>query len=75
LSKGWGHSSRTQLPTNAILPALISTYKRLTNKEFKIPIWQRNYYEHIIRNEKEYLKIVEYIENNPNNWLNDEMYC
>jgi len=28
-------------------------------------IWQPNYYEHIIRNEKALLKIREYIENNP----------
>lgn len=28
-------------------------------------LWQRNYYEHIIRNEDEYYKICEYIKNNP----------
>lgn len=32
------------------------------------PIWQRNYYEHIIRNEKELLAIREYIANNPMQW-------
>lgn len=31
-------------------------------------IWQRNYYERIIRNEREYLAIKEYIKNNPKNW-------
>ena len=36
--------------------------------------WQRNYYEHIIRNEKEYYKIVEYIENNPLKWEEDEYF-
>lgn len=35
-------------------------------------IWQRNYYEHIIRDEQDYQKIFEYIENNPANWLVDE---
>jgi len=30
--------------------------------------WQRNYYEHIIRNEKELNKIREYIHNNPLKW-------
>lgn len=34
-------------------------------------IWQRNYYEHVIRNEKELNKIIEYITNNPLNWEND----
>ncbi|MFN3481336.1 MAG: transposase, partial [Thermodesulfovibrionales bacterium] len=33
-----------------------------------IPLWQRNYYEHIIRNEDELNKIREYIINNPLKW-------
>jgi len=33
-------------------------------------LWQRNYYERIIRNEKEYLAIKNYIRNNPNKLLN-----
>ena len=37
-------------------------------------IWQRNYYEHIIRNEKEYYKIVEYIRNNPLRWEEDTYF-
>jgi len=32
------------------------------------PVWQRNYYEHIIRNEKELNNIREYIVNNPLKW-------
>ena len=34
-------------------------------------IFQRNYYEHIIRNEEEYRKTIEYIQNNPNRWDED----
>jgi len=34
-------------------------------------IWQRNYYDHIIRNEKSLNKIQEYIRNNPAIWDND----
>ncbi len=37
------------------------------NKTPGIQLWQRNYYERIIRNKKEYLMIKEYIKNNPNN--------
>jgi putative transposase len=33
-----------------------------------IPIWQRNYYDHIIRNEDALNKIREYIQNNPLRW-------
>jgi len=38
------------------------------------PIWQRNYYEHIIESEKEYLAIEAYIENNPANWVKDQLW-
>jgi len=34
-------------------------------------IWQRNYYEHIIRHEAAYLKIAEYIQTNPLKWQDD----
>lgn len=37
-------------------------------------IWQRNYYEHIIRNKIEYQRIVKYIENNPLKWIEDKYY-
>lgn len=37
-------------------------------------IWQRNYHEHIIRNEQSYFKIAEYIENNPLKWEEDCFY-
>ncbi|MBI3378909.1 MAG: transposase [Nitrospirae bacterium] len=39
-----------------------------------IPVWQRNYYEHIIRSEIELNKIREYIINNSLNWKADENY-
>jgi REP element-mobilizing transposase RayT len=35
-------------------------------------LWQRNYYEHIIRNADAHHKIATYILNNPANWLNDK---
>ena len=37
-------------------------------------VWQRNYYEHIIRNEDAYLKIAEYIQTNPQRWETDTYY-
>jgi putative transposase len=36
------------------------------------PVWQRNYYEHIIRNDKELNDIREYINNNVTNWNKDK---
>ncbi len=37
-------------------------------------VWQRNYHEHIIRNENAYIKISEYIRNNPQKWDEDCFY-
>jgi len=42
---------------------------------FDKKFWQRNYYEHIIRNEKDLNKIREYSICNPANWKTDENYC
>ena len=38
------------------------------------PVWQRNYYEHIIRDDAEWNQIREYIEYNPARWKEDEVY-
>jgi REP element-mobilizing transposase RayT len=35
-------------------------------------LWQRNYYEHIIRTEEEMNRFQEYIQNNPMQWEMDE---
>ena len=36
------------------------------------PIWQRNYFEHIIRNDREMERIRHYIETNPSAWMEDD---
>jgi len=38
------------------------------------PIWQRNYYDHIIRNEQEYQVIWDYIDTNPETWTDDQLH-
>ena len=38
-------------------------------------VWQRSYHDHVIRNEKQYRKIWEYIDNNPKQWELDCFYC
>ena len=37
-------------------------------------IWQFRYHDRIIRNEKEYLRIWQYIDENPAKWAEDEYY-
>jgi hypothetical protein len=52
----------------------INGVKNQNWKPFNKKLWQRNYYEHIIRNENAYLKISEYIINNPLKWGIDKLY-
>ena len=63
-------SMRASAPT---IPQIVNALKGLITKQIGFSIFQRNYYEHIVRNEKEYLKIQEYIKNNPLNWEEDEL--
>jgi putative transposase len=42
-------------------------------KPFDRRIWQRNYWEHIIRNIDEYNRIADYISANPSKWNNDQL--
>ena len=38
----------------------------------EVRVWQRNYYEHIVRDDKDLLRIQEYIAANPYKWADDE---
>jgi REP element-mobilizing transposase RayT len=40
-----------------------------------IPVWQRNYYERVIRDDDELHLVREYITNNPANWQTDDNYA
>ena len=69
---------RMRSPSQTI-GAIVRGYKSAVTKQLNAlgmieKLWQRNYYEHIIRNEKSYLHISEYIHNNPIQWINDKFY-
>ena len=67
--------SRTAPTNRKPLGRLIGAFKTVSSKHINLirnipgaPVWQRNYYEHIIRNEKELNQIREYVLNNPLQW-------
>jgi REP element-mobilizing transposase RayT len=41
---------------------------------FEKSVWQRNYFEHIIRDEDDLVRILQYIINNPANWKSDTLF-
>ncbi|HTY26042.1 MAG TPA: transposase [Desulfomonilaceae bacterium] len=67
----------------APLPSVVQWFKTMTTNEYfrrakeccqskqGRKLWQRNYYEHIIRNERTLNAIRGYIEANPQRWAND----
>lgn len=67
------------------LGRIVGAYKSMIAKEWLScckannrkmgDIWQRNYYEHVIRNEQDLYEVRQYIENNPSKWEEDKMYC
>jgi REP element-mobilizing transposase RayT len=64
-------------PVPGSIPTIVRTFKatvtRDLGRKFDISnIWQRNYYEHIIRDTNEANRIHHYIEANPANWTDDE---
>ncbi len=68
-------------PNPKSIGSLIAGFKSIVTKRINqirhtpgIPVWQRNYYEHIIRDETELNKIQKYIIYNPLNWESDENY-
>ena len=65
-------TSRAPSPTNMAIPHFVSTFKRFCHREIGSVIFQRSYYDHVIRNQKDYDEIWEYIENNPRKWLQDK---
>lgn len=66
------------LQTPPTIGSIIGAYKSLVANKCRAgamgKIWQRNYYEHIIRDESSYQNISKYIVNNPSKWLEDRFY-
>ena len=59
----------------SIVNQIKSKVTKEVRKETEIySVWQRNYYENIIKNEEIYIKVSEYIENNPLKWEEDKYF-
>ncbi len=73
-------------PTGVSLSDVVHRFKTMTTKRYMdgvkqkgwVPfdgkLWQRNYYEHIVRNERDLSLVREYIGNNPAQWELDSLH-
>jgi REP-associated tyrosine transposase len=66
-------------PVSGSLPTIVRAFKSAATIRINklrgtagVPVWQRNYYEHVIRNQEELDRIRTYIEANPAMWHMDE---
>ena len=57
------------------LSSVIGQYKAGVSRQLGFPIWQKSFYDHVIRNETDYQMIWQYIENNPLKWELDRFYA
>ena len=62
-------TSRAPSPTNGVMPHFVSTFKRFCHRDVGEKIFQRSYYDHVIRNQQDHDEIWQYIENNPRKWF------
>ncbi|KJF28359.1 transposase [Clostridium aceticum] len=53
---------------------ILQQFKGSITKQVGCSIWQKSFYDHIIRNELDYQKIWQYIDTNPVKWKDDQYY-
>jgi REP element-mobilizing transposase RayT len=63
--------ANTHIPPKQSISSIVRSIKTLTSKEIGESIFQRSYYDHVIRNQADYDEIWQYIENNPKKWALD----
>jgi putative transposase len=66
-------------PVSGSIPTIVRSYKSAVALRINYarpgdstPVWQKNYYEHVIRNESDMQAKWDYIESNPSNWEHDD---
>ena len=59
---------------NPSLSTVINQFKGAVTKAAGFPVWQKGYYDHVVRTEADYRQIGSYIEHNASKWKSDENY-
>jgi REP element-mobilizing transposase RayT len=67
-------------PIAGSLATIIGAYKSVVARKINQlrntpgnPVWQRNYHEHVVRNEKSLNMLREYVQHNPSKWAEDRV--
>ena len=67
------------LQARSVMSKLVGYIKMNASKAIRqrygdVTVWQRGYYDHVIRNREDYLALSEYIQTNPIRWELDKLY-
>ena len=58
-------------PANELIPRFVGVFKRFVHRDIGEQIFQRSYYDHVIRDENDMIGAINYIENNPYRWIEE----
>ena len=61
-----------QIAAPTPLSNVIQQMKRITSKQAGISLWQKGFYDHVIRNDEDLANVRQYIRNNPLKWIQDK---
>ncbi|MBQ4108709.1 MAG: transposase [Clostridia bacterium] len=56
------------------MSTIVGQFKRASSKSAGFSLWQRSFYDHVIRNRQDYEETRKYIFENPQNWEKDELF-
>ena len=59
---------------NVSVHSVIGSLKRAVTRSVSRPIWQKGFYDHVIRNPRDHAEHWKYIDANPMRWIEDEYY-
>ena len=65
---------RRQIAAPTTVSTVIGNMKRYASMQCGVSVWQKSFYEHIIRNEEDYQRIWQYIDENIAKWTDDKYY-
>ena len=61
-----------QIAAPTPLPKVIQQMKRIASKQAGVSLWQKGFYDHVIRNDEDLTNVRRYIRNNPLKWIQDK---
>ena len=68
------YDGKRSLLDKAIGYLKMNSSRKIHVSQPELPVWQRSYYDHVIRNERDFFEIWNYINNNPARWAEDRFF-